>query len=95
LHSYRSRWGEAPVDKRSAALEAKISSTRKLPVPTLFIQGSKDGVTPPSGSAGMDSKFPDCRRVVIKGAGHFLPRESPNKVARQLLRHFSHGQDEG
>jgi pimeloyl-ACP methyl ester carboxylesterase len=89
LHFYRSRWGEASFDPRSLKLEAKIKSTKRLGTPTIFFHGEKDGVTPPSGSEEMGKKFKDFRRFVLKGVGHFVPREAPALVAAELIAHFS------
>ena len=89
LHFYRSRWGEAAFDPRSLKLEAKIRSTKQLEQPVIFLQGEKDGVTPPAGSEGMAKKIKHYRRTVLKGVGHFLPREAPVAVAKELIRHFS------
>jgi pimeloyl-ACP methyl ester carboxylesterase len=57
LHSYRSRWREAPVDPRSQWLEDRVTATRTLALPSLYFQGEADGVNPPS----------TCRSV----SGHF------------------------
>jgi pimeloyl-ACP methyl ester carboxylesterase len=89
LHSYRSRWGEAAVDPRSRKLEAKIKLTKRLDTPTIFFHGEKDGVTPPSGSEGMAKKYTRFRRIVLKGVGHFPPREAGPLVAAELRAHFS------
>jgi pimeloyl-ACP methyl ester carboxylesterase len=89
LHSYRSRWGEAPLDPRSAGLEAKVKATRRLATPTLMVQGGADRVTAPSATEQMAAKYSGpFERIVVEGAGHFLPREAPDEVAQQLLRHF-------
>jgi pimeloyl-ACP methyl ester carboxylesterase len=89
LHSYRSRWGEAAFDPRSLKLEAKIKATRRLAQPMIFVHGEKDGVTPPKASQEMAKKFRHFRRIVLRGVGHFPPREAPTVVAKQLIRHFS------
>ena len=89
LHSYRSRWGEAPLDRRSRSLEAKVKATRRLAVPLLFLQGAADRVTPPAASETMGSRYSGpFERIVLDGVGHFLPRELPNVVTEHLLRHF-------
>jgi pimeloyl-ACP methyl ester carboxylesterase len=89
LHSYRSRWGEAPLDRRSVKLEAKVKATRRLATPTLFLQGGADRVTTPAASETMAAKHSGpFERVVLDGLGHFLPREAPDLVAGHLLRYF-------
>ena len=89
LHSYRSRWGEASLDRRSARLEAKVGTTNRLATPTLFVQGGADRVAPPAASEKMAAKYSGpFKRIVVKRVGHFLPREAPDAVAKHLLRHF-------
>jgi pimeloyl-ACP methyl ester carboxylesterase len=89
LHSYRSRWGEASLDRRSARLEAKVKATRRLATPTLFLQGGADRVTTPAASENMAARHSGpFERVVLDGMGHFLPREAPDQVAAHLIRYF-------
>ena len=89
LHSYRSRWGEAPLDRRSVRLEAKVKATRRLATPTMFLQGGADRVTAPAASEKMAATHSGpFERIVLDGMGHFLPREAPDAVAEHLLRHF-------
>jgi pimeloyl-ACP methyl ester carboxylesterase len=91
LHSYRSRWGEAPLDPRSRALEDKIKNTKRLKTPTLFFHGARDGVTPHHMTQNMAEKFTGpFERIVLDGMGHFPTREAPAIVASGLVRHFSH-----
>jgi pimeloyl-ACP methyl ester carboxylesterase len=89
LNSYRARWGEDKVDPRSAKLEEKIRKTKRIATPTLFIQGEKDGVTPPSQSDAMHKKFSGSfTREVLSDVGHFPTREAPGRVAELLVNHF-------
>lgn len=81
--------GESAFDPRSLKLEAKIKATRRLSLPVIFLHGGKDGVTPPKGSKEMAKKFADFQRIVLKGVGHFPPREAPVAVAKHLIRHFT------
>ena len=92
LHSYRVRWDEAGSDPRGAWLENRVRNTRRLAVPTLFIQGEADGVTPPAMSEGMADKFfGPFRRVTLPGVGHFPTREGADAVARDLVGHLADG----
>ena len=89
LHSYRSRWGEALLDRRSVRLEAKVKATRRLATPTLFLQGGADRVTAPAASEKMAATHSGpFERIVLDGMGHFLPREAPDAIAGHLVRHF-------
>jgi pimeloyl-ACP methyl ester carboxylesterase len=90
LHSYRSRWGEDTPDARSRSLEKKVETTKTVKTPTLFLQGERDGVTPPKASEDMHKKFAGpFERIVLPGIGHFPTREDPNKVGKHLVRHFA------
>ena len=89
IHAYRSRWGEAAFDPRSTKLEAAIKSTKRLTTPTVFFHGARDGVTPPRITETMPQTFVGpFERIVIDGAGHFLPREAPEVVGPKLVEHF-------
>jgi pimeloyl-ACP methyl ester carboxylesterase len=91
-HSYRSRWGEAAFDPRSAAIEAKIKATKRLKTPTIFFHGALDGVAPPAITEKMSEKFVGAfERIVLEGVGHFPTREAPEIVGKKLTAHFSAG----
>ncbi|WP_010216776.1 L-dopachrome tautomerase-related protein [Sphingomonas sp. PAMC 26621] len=90
LHSYRARWGEAEPDPRSAWLEQKVKATKSLLLPTLYFQGERDGVNPPSAAESVPAKFTGPFAVVsLSGVGHFPQREAPNRVAPHLVRLFT------
>lgn len=92
LHSYRARWDEAEPDPRSVWLEQKIKSTRQLPHPTLYFQGERDGVNPPTVSEGIASKFAGpFERLLLPGVGHFPSREAPDAVSAKLLEFLGPG----
>jgi pimeloyl-ACP methyl ester carboxylesterase len=89
IHAYRSRWGEAAFDPRSTKLEGAIKATKRLMTPTAFFHGALDGVTPPTITETMAQRFVGpFERIVIDGAGHFLPREAPEVVGSKLVEHF-------
>jgi pimeloyl-ACP methyl ester carboxylesterase len=60
---------------------------RPLGVPTLQLQGGRDGIVRPE-RADLDAiaLAPDLHYELIPGAGHFLPEEAPDEVNRILLR---------
>ena len=89
LHSYRARWDEAEPDPKSRWLEDKIKATKTLSLPTLYFQGEKDGINPPSASKSVPAKFAGPFELVkLAGVGHFTQREAPQEVARRLVAHF-------
>lgn len=90
LHSYRTRWGEAEPDPRSAWLEDKVKATKTLSLPTLYIHGDADGVNPPSTAEDVRAKFAGpFARFTMTGVGHFPQRENPQAVVRHLLTLFA------
>jgi len=60
---------------------------RPLGVPTLQLQGGRDGIVRPE-RADLDAMAlsPDLHYELIPGAGHFLPEEAPDEVNEILLR---------
>lgn len=86
LHSYRSRWENAPFDPRSEWLEAEIKAATTLSLPALFIKGDEDGVTAPASFERVPAKFDGPFELVgLPGVGHFPQREAPEQVARLLV----------
>ena len=86
LHSYRSRWDVAPVDPRSAWLDARVKATRTLSPPTMIVQGQADGVSPPDDSGQVSKKFTGpFELVTLPGVGHFPQREAPDALAERVL----------
>jgi len=86
LHSYRSRWGEAEPDPKSAWLEDKVKSTETLSLPARYIHGCEDGVNPPTTAESVPEKFDGPFEIIaIEGVGHFPQREAPDRVTRELL----------
>jgi pimeloyl-ACP methyl ester carboxylesterase len=85
IQSYRHRYGNAPGDPRYEAVEARLAERPPISVPTVVLHGEADGVGPSAGSEGHARFFTGgYRREVIPVAGHFLPREAPDKVVAAL-----------
>jgi pimeloyl-ACP methyl ester carboxylesterase len=92
LHYYRVRWGASPRDPAYDALEQRLAQVTHLDVPTLLIHGGSDTCIAPEGTEGRSGYFTaDYRRVVVPGAGHFVPREAPGTVADLILEHLRAG----
>jgi pimeloyl-ACP methyl ester carboxylesterase len=90
LSSYRARWQQEAHDARYDAATQRIGSTSTLDVPTLVIHGSADACVLASSSEGREGHFTaGYRRVVVDGAGHFLPREAPGAVADLIRSHLA------
>jgi pimeloyl-ACP methyl ester carboxylesterase len=81
IQSYRHRYGNAPGDPKYAEIEARLAERPSIAVPTVVLHGEADGVGPSAGSEGDARHFTGFyRREVIPVAGHFLPREAPERV---------------
>jgi pimeloyl-ACP methyl ester carboxylesterase len=89
LHGYRVRWGASPRDPAYEELERRVAEVGPLAVPTLMIHGGSDTCVAPEGAEGKAGHFTGgYRRVVVPGAGHFVPREAPGTVAELMLEHL-------
>ena len=58
--------------------------------PVLWVSGSESGYVRPESVAAMDGWFPRQRRLVIKGAGHWVHSQKP-EVFVEVLRRFAAG----
>ena len=86
LHSYRARWGHAPLDPRYTELEARFDPAPKQRVPTLTLHGALDPVNSPQMSEGKEAYFAGpYERRLIAGAGHFPQRECARDTASQIV----------
>ena len=56
----------------------------RLDLPVVVLCGTDDRVTPPDRSREMAQLIPGARLELVEGAGHMLPREHPEIVARAL-----------
>jgi pimeloyl-ACP methyl ester carboxylesterase len=90
LNGYRSRWLEGELfDPRYNEVQARLSKSEHIDVPTLMIQGGADFCDPPSESEGLEEFFSAAyQRIVFDGVGHFPHREAPALVAEAILQHL-------
>ncbi len=87
LHSYRVRWGLAPVDPAYFAQEKRLKDDPIIRVPTLVLHGGGDPCNDPSTSEGKERFFAGpYHRIVIPEVGHFPQREDAPAVADHLVR---------
>ena len=84
IHSYRHRYGLAPGDPAYAEIEAALARQPPIAVPSITIDGDRDGVNP--GTTDHAKKFfgPHEHRI-FPGAGHDLPQERPTDWARAII----------
>ncbi len=87
IHSYRHRNGGAPGEARFVEMERRLADRPKIQAPTIVLFGADDAVArPPLDSPGERVMFPALKaRRVVRGAGHFLPREKPRAVSSAML----------
>ena len=86
IHSYRHRFGPAAGDPQYAELQRRLASLPPISVPSVTLDGDKDGVLPASDGSASASKFTG-RRIhrVVRGAGHNVPQEAPEAFAAAIM----------
>jgi pimeloyl-ACP methyl ester carboxylesterase len=86
IHSYRHRLGLAAGDPRYADLQQRLAALPPISVPSVTLDGDRDGVLPASDESVSASKFTG-RRIhrVVPGAGHNLPQEAPEAFAAAIM----------
>jgi pimeloyl-ACP methyl ester carboxylesterase len=86
IHSYRHRYRSAPSDPSYETIERHLALKPKISVPTIVLHGAADAVDLPITSENAATQFTAFyRREVVPVAGHFLPREAPQKVVDAVL----------
>jgi pimeloyl-ACP methyl ester carboxylesterase len=89
LHSYRARWGYAPVDP--SIIQQKLETDSTIRVPTLVIHGGNDPCNDPTTSENKERFFRSIyKRVVLDGIGHFPQRQAPEAVADLVIEFTAH-----
>jgi pimeloyl-ACP methyl ester carboxylesterase len=87
VHSYRHRHGLAPGLPCLMNVERRLAKRPPIEVPSIVLHGGVDGVLPAYRSEAHLELFPaGTPRVVVPGAGHFLPRERPDVLVDALLK---------
>ncbi|MGH7177747.1 MAG: alpha/beta fold hydrolase [Tepidisphaeraceae bacterium] len=61
-----------------------------LKLPTLIVVGEKDAITPPALARAMHQAIAGSRLLIIQGAGHLTPMESPEDLSN-AIREFVSG----
>src|SRR5205814_9539142 len=86
IHSYRHRFGLAAGDPRYADVQRRLAALPPISVPSVTLDGDKDGVLPASDGSASASKFTG-RRIhrVVPGAGHNVAQEAPEAFAAAVM----------
>jgi pimeloyl-ACP methyl ester carboxylesterase len=88
IHSYRHRNFNAPGESRFIDTELVLSKRPKIEVPAIVLHGGDDGFGRPPLEATTAERAAFTKlldRRIVEGAGHFLPHEKPEPVAKALL----------
>ena len=56
-------------------------------VPVSVLGGSRDGLVPPPLTAALAAAIPNAELEVLRGAGHMLPLEDPDRLAEIITSH--------
>lgn len=67
-----------------AKLEPYRGRLAALGVPTLLLWGENDPFAPVAGAHRLKGEIPDAKLVVLRGAGHFLYADQPERSAAEL-----------
>ncbi len=85
IQSYRHRHRAALGDPALEPIEALLQAQPPISVPTIVLHGLADGVGPPSLEDREVQHFTGTYfRELVPLAGHFLPRETPEKVVEAI-----------
>ena len=86
IHSYRVRYGYAPGDPSLAEIERQLAAQPPIPVPTICLHGTGDGIAPPQSSESHARHFTGSyERRLVRGAGHAMPQDAPRETADAVL----------
>lgn len=74
---------------RANALPGLTRSSGRIDAPTLLLWGEQEGSFVPANLDGLDRWVPRLRLRRFADAGHWLPREQPDEVARAMIAFLS------
>ncbi|MFK4873983.1 alpha/beta fold hydrolase [Novosphingobium sp. ZW T3_23] len=86
IHNYRWRLGLAEGESRFDALEARLAAAPPITIPTITMEGDRNGAPHPAPEA-YRAKFAAAyeHRTISGGIGHNLPQEAPAAFAQAVL----------
>jgi pimeloyl-ACP methyl ester carboxylesterase len=80
------RYGYVPGDPSLAAIERQLAAQPPIPVPTICLHGTGDGIAPPQSSESHARHFTGpYERRLVRGAGHAMPQDAPRETAAAVL----------
>ena len=84
VHSYRHRYGLVTGDPAVAHIETRLTAQPDIPVPSITIDGDRDGVAVRTDHHANKFSGPH-RHSIFENAGHNLPQENPPLWAQAVL----------
>ena len=85
-HSYRVRHALVPGDPAHAADAARLEGRPEIGVPTVVLDGGRDGVEPVDAAADPMARFTGWSEYrLLPHVGHDVPQEAPVDFARAVL----------
>ena len=85
IQSYRHRYGNAPGDPQLADIEADLARQPKIPVPTINLHGSANGISVMAEDDHQARHFSGpYERRILPGIGHNVPQEAPADTVRAI-----------
>jgi 3-oxoadipate enol-lactonase len=97
LEAARGRFLAADLPALQAVINAVVTRDdltprlSELTAPTTVVVGENDQIWPADTHADLADRIPGAELVVIPGAGHLLPEETPGELAEVLVRRPSVG----
>lgn len=82
---YRLKFNLAPIEAFYPKMIDKLEFSWIIPVPTLFLYGTRSGYILPDDKYDIEAVFTDCEFVGIEGAGHWVHAEKPQKFFETVL----------
>jgi pimeloyl-ACP methyl ester carboxylesterase len=66
------------------AYQNAMAAAAQIKVPTTFILGERDMMTPAKAGKTLAAALPNSRTVVLRGAGHMMMAERPDELLAAL-----------
>jgi pimeloyl-ACP methyl ester carboxylesterase len=66
------------------AYQNALAAAAAITVPTTFVLGERDMMTPPKGGKALAAALPNSRIVMLRGAGHMMMVEQPDELLAAL-----------
>lgn len=87
VQEYRHCHLNDPGDPQYNEIEKYLSRQPHITVPSVILHGTEDTIHPPHRSEPHPAFFPKgTGRILVPGAGHFLPRQRPDAVFEAIIK---------